>query len=83
MTTLQQQVGTWQQDSKPKLHERHEAQVEEVHYHCKNIQGRLWTPSRNGGCHEHPLTLQKPWDAYPQLSEADYKKVSPNPNPNP
>ena len=74
MTRLQQQVGMWQQDSKLKLHERHEGVVKDMHYHCKNIQGRLCTPSVNGG-HEHSLTLQKPWDVYPELNEADYNKL--------
>ena len=74
MTSLQRQVGTWQQDSKLKLQEDHEVIVKSMHYHCKNIQGRLCTPSVNGG-HEHPLTLQKPWDVYPELNEADYNKL--------
>ena len=74
MTSLQRQVGTWQQDSKLKLQEDHEVMVKSMHYHCKNIQGRLCTPSVNGG-HEHPLTLQKPWDVYPELNEADYNKL--------
>ena len=74
MTSLQQQVDTWQQDSsKLKLQDQHEVLVDRVHYYCKNIQGRLCTPSVNGG-HEHPLTLQKPWDVYPEVNEAEYQK---------
>ena len=77
MTSLQRQVGTWQQDSMLVLQERHEKLVRKISKRCKNIHARLCTPSVHA-CHEHPLTPQTPWDAYPSVfpegepNEADY-----------